>query len=595
MKRILRIAAILAAGLLLAAPVQAQTTRYVATTGSDAGGCTGEGDPCATISYALSQSNSGDVIDIAVGAYTEPDGIEIDRSITLQGAGRELPDGTAIQAHAQPGQAESGVFTIMDGLVVDIIGVTIRHGNAGSGGGIHINDGSTVSLNNVTLRDNEALIRGGGIYIASGVSPPFPSVVLNNVTFSNNTARFGGGMNTFNTSPELTNVQFEDNEAESGGGLMVEGTANELIDVILTNVAFRRNVAEENGGGLFLSFMLAPMLNDVRFNDNNATRGGGIFSVNVNNDSFILSEVTFSENEAFQGGGMHNQTSSPQLIDVTFSRNETSSGGGGMRNESSSPTLIDVVFSENTAGGSGGGMANFNGSSPTLTNVAFRGNSTSFQGGGIINGGNEGVSSPTLTNVIFLGNRACCGGGMRNGGGSSPTLINVSFSGNVATTNSGGGISNLNGHPILSNVIMWNNQSAGSTSSALASIGNADDASEPHISHSLIANSGGSDDWNNEIGVDGGDNIDVDPQFFHTPDPDDAPTTVGNLRISEVSPAIDMGEPDTDPLIFPTDGNGNPIDLLGNPRFFPDEESIDMGAYEWQPLGDMIFQDRFEQ
>lgn len=47
-------------------------------------------------------------------------------------------------------------------------------------------------------------------------------------------------------------------------------------------------------------------------------------------------------------------------------------------------------------------------------------------------------------------------------------------------------------------------------------------------------------------------------------------------------------------VFFPTDENDRPIDLFGNPRFFPAVGQIDMGAFEWQPLTDEIFRDRFE-
>src|SRR5690606_12693286 len=52
-----------------------------------------------------------------------------------------------------------------------------------------------------------------------------------------------------------------------------------------------------------------------------------------------------------------------------------------------------------------------------------------------------------------------------------------------------------------------------------------------------------------------------------------------HFQLSENSPAIDAGDPNTSEMGFPLDGNNEPIDILGNPRFFGN--AIDIGAYEW--------------
>lgn len=84
--------------------------------------------------------------------------------------------------------------------------------------------------------------------------------------------------------------------------------------------------------------------------------------------------------------------------------------------------------------------------------------------------------------------------------------------------------------------------------------------------------------WNTDLGIDGGNNIDVNPHFI---DP-----AQGNLRLKTISPAIDAG------YNFPV--IGVPTDLDGNPRFvdtptIPDTSIgeapiVDMGAYEAQAL-----------
>lgn len=181
--------------ILATASLQAQTNRYVATTGSDAGGCTDASDPCVTISYALEQAEVGDVIDIAVGAYTEPEGLEIDKTITIQGAGRNLPNATVIQTHAEPGESDFGVIEIFGGFVVSISDVIVRNGVDFWYGGIGC-EGCALHLSNVTVTENETTdVNGAGVSIVDG------SGTFTDVSFiDNNAYQSGGGMALVNSS-----------------------------------------------------------------------------------------------------------------------------------------------------------------------------------------------------------------------------------------------------------------------------------------------------------------------------------------------------------------------------------------------------------
>ena len=62
-------------------------TRYVSTTGSDAGNdCTNPANPCATIGHAINRANDEDTIDVAVGTYVEP-GLVVAKDVDIVGAG----------------------------------------------------------------------------------------------------------------------------------------------------------------------------------------------------------------------------------------------------------------------------------------------------------------------------------------------------------------------------------------------------------------------------------------------------------------------------------------------------------------------------
>jgi hypothetical protein len=165
--------------------------------------------------------------------------------------------------------------------------------------------------------------------------------------------------------------------------------------------------------------------------------------------------------------------------------------------------------------------------------------------------------------------------------GEAILLTNVAFSGNWATVN-GGGMYNANVAPAIRNSIFWHNQDASGVGTAAASLFNfLPDAPAailelpvPAVSYSLIQGCNPDGLWNAACGLDAGNNLaDADPLFRATPNPANAPTVEGNLRLQSNSPAIDAGNNDYVADIA--------TDLDGKSRIFND--TVDLGPYEWRP------------
>ena len=256
--------------------------------------------------------------------------------------------------------------------------------------------------------------RGGGMYITGNPT-------LANCTFSNNQARFGGGLyNRSSSSPTLTDCTFTGNAADEDGGGLFNYSSNPALD----NCTFTGNTAGEGGGGMFSRSLSSPTLLDCTFSGNTASDFGG--GICANDSSMDLDECTFSGNtSSSRGGGIFADDSSADLTGCTFDGNSASTGGG-MYITGGSSTLSACMFTTNSAvGGSDASGAQPGGGGAVFTV--------------------HGYTDALFNDCTFTGNSAMYGGVLYNGfvgGGflndSSPTLVDCTLSGNTATQSGGG-------------------------------------------------------------------------------------------------------------------------------------------------------------
>lgn len=523
----------------------AQSTRYVDPTGTDSGNCLDASNACATIDYAMSVAGSGDTIEIASGVYTEQ--LEITKDLNIQGAGASQPGGTIIQAAALPNQATGSVITVDGNYNVQISGLTIRHGVGNNGGGLY-NIDADLTLTDIVFTENTANY-GGGMYNDSG------NITLANVDFLNNTSvESGGGLNNYTPNEIITlnNVIFTDNTAgNAAGGVALYGG-----DTVFNNVTFNNNVAQTSvGGGLYVSNTLASF-SDVIFTSNEAQGGGAGGAVFIEDSPVNFNNSIFTANKSGQNGGaILAESCTLSFTNATFLQNEAAQVGGGMFVVNSEITLFDALFEDNIAEVGGGlifSSTNYN--TVLIQNTHFNNNeATGNFGGGFANEG--GIA--TLVNNLFTENKvAGAGGAIVNAG--ELHLINNTITLNEAITTGAGGVYNLTGQVTMTNSIVWGNMGP-----EAPDIANVDEFT---ANYSLYDDS--------DIFNDG--NFSCDNCLTVAPNFEDA--AGGDYRLSNTSPAVDSGDPNTDMSLFPTDGNNTPIDLDGYARVY--NNIIDMGAFE---------------
>ena len=398
------------------------------------------------------------------GTITLGSELLINHSVTIDGPGaNEL---------SVSGNNSSRVFEVAGGQVA-ISGLTITDGQevAANGGGILVDAGATLNLDQVVVSGNSAYADSSGDNFGSGGGIENDgSLTVTQSFFTKNLA--SGGEYAAPSSGPIT-------EGSAGGAIDSQGPS-----LTVTNCAFLSNQAvgpatgtgEGNGGAINTS---SPgTITDSRFKGNQAlgrTTNGGAISTGENETfaapSLAISNCTFTGNEAVGANGANNSAAlfggealggaianaGPLAIaNSKFTDNVAKGGdhgdnvggvdpnpvlgeawGGGLVNFASVITITNTIFSGNQAIGgnsavgpgapaAGGGLASEILASTTLTGVTFLGNQAI--------GGSGGSSSPGYPGTGGSG----FGGGFYNGVDSTATVSDALFSGNLAKGGSGG-------------------------------------------------------------------------------------------------------------------------------------------------------------
>lgn len=146
--------------------------------------------------------------------------------------------------------------------------VLFNSSTGNNGGAITSGEDSYVNLENCTFSNNNALY-GGAIYIKGGFMDIADSI------FTNNTASFGGAITSLNSYLNITNLKAQSNEATYCGGAIYQmgGTLS------INSCEFKSNSAE-NGGAMFVDELFDFIPYNNRFTSNCASNtGGAVYSV----------------------------------------------------------------------------------------------------------------------------------------------------------------------------------------------------------------------------------------------------------------------------------------------------------------------------
>lgn len=514
---------------------------------ADRGGCTHSGDYGA------------DTIVLALGTYALRSALAGDTALPpIASEIAVAGNGATIARPLGDSAPFFRIFLVTQGTLslenLTVSGGLLRApGGTAVGGGIHVRDGGSLSLTNVTLSQHAVDVsattgsagtaRGGALHFEGA-----GTLTLTDVTIAGNTVRADGGAGggaglaqgggiafTAGTAMTFTRGAVVDNVASAdaglggfglfarGGGIFASPQAVDGAGVALSGVIVGGNVAHANGGsGGHAGF---------------AEGGGVLYQKGAGAGGLRIADSTFRDNLATANG-------------MTGTRGGAALGGGLHH---VTPGTVDTVpitrsaFVRNAVQAHGGAIA------PAPAGTA-RGGGIYFQ---------SGATGLDLTSVTVAGNLANAdpgaggGGGVVAGagaaydGGGLLTANNVTITANTANAPggaaSGAGLAATASVTLRSSIVIWNGATADCAGGAITSLG-----------HNLIPSGGG-------CGSGGpGDKIGVAPGLGPIVDLGRAGAAFAPPQ--PTSAAIDGGDPSTCPA----------IDQIGQGR----RGSCDIGAVE---------------
>jgi hypothetical protein len=363
-------------------------------------GATGDLDVTSIITIVGAGSGDDPAVDTIIDGFREEIGASADRVLDVQSQGILDITDVRIQNGQWTGNGGAvrnfGDLTMTDSIVLSSI--------AGEdGGGFYNHRNGVLTLRDVTVEDNTAGW-GGGLYNNSDGDEPEgdeddpPGLLIEDSTISSNEALevgeqayggYGGGL--FNDDEAMiVRTTFEDNTAEYGGAIYNDvddnlDRLNQPAELSITDSLLTRNVADEEGGGIYNDGMLTIDRSSVSVNGADDD-GGGIYNGGAEAPlrppaTAVIVDSTVSGNAADggDGGGIYNEelltllrstvsgNGVAELADETF---ETENGAGIFNAdgdtfivppETLSRATIEIVnstISGNTALAHGGGIYN---------------------------------------------------------------------------------------------------------------------------------------------------------------------------------------------------------------------------------------------
>ena len=253
------------------------------------------------------------------------------------------------------GEDETGSVAIT--TFVDILNTTFLSNSAISGdGGAIFSYAGFLSVTNSSLVENFASRYGGGMYGESSTVTLKDSKVAKNRIDSVDGG--GGGIGCLSSSMTFTNIEVLFNEATGDGG----GGWFTFCSPLIQTSTWSYNKAGASGAGLYFGVMSHPKFlasadgSNINIAHNTAKRSGGGFAC-YQCSALTVNDVVFEQNVASKGGGMAIESAmTSTLASCSFVGCSAADGGGAIYLYNSKSLILEKsIFHRNSAKNAGGG------------------------------------------------------------------------------------------------------------------------------------------------------------------------------------------------------------------------------------------------
>ena len=191
---------------------------------------------------------------------------------------------------------------------------------------------------------------GGAIYTAEGNTNAYVNV--DNCTFKNNYALYGGAIFMGSGNLEVSNSLFLNNNAYNYGGAIA---CDKVGNVIISKSKFYNSKSEDDAGGsIYIRQSSLFNATEIEVVNSSSTFGGAITTLNT---PVSLRYVNMTNNSAkYDGGAIFHMYSTFTLIYSNFNNNSASNGGALFIDNSTSVFVRFNTFTNNKATSTGGAI-----------------------------------------------------------------------------------------------------------------------------------------------------------------------------------------------------------------------------------------------
>ncbi len=320
---------------------------------------------------------TGNLTELRGGGISAGNDVQLDitrSKITSNSTNLTLPDGSG-------GGIYLSGFGLTNGPVTTIVQSDISGNNVNPsgtpggefGGGISVRYGTVLNVLDSTITGNKALLSGGGLYVSDRFRTAAPQVTITRSAINQNVAGLGGGLTMAGGMLDVSETTFERNMAEDrGGGLFLTGLGSPAgLQTQIRDSAFRGNRATREGGGIAAGPQLTLNLERSTVSANRTDgKGGGLYLTALGIPSAphftSIRDSTISGNFAnldptltsyASGGGIWGGPAAHvSVATTTITGNHADRFGGGVMMRDTGPFDIrESTVDSNTAAIDGGG------------------------------------------------------------------------------------------------------------------------------------------------------------------------------------------------------------------------------------------------